>query len=169
MRSGLDAQVNFMTEMTRRTYDTIRKLSELHLNLAQQILQDGTEASRRLLSCRDPFQVVAAAATSAQPVTDHLRDYQQQLFSMFSGVQRELARSAETVAPQASGYALAMAQSMAEMAPGPDAFSAPRSDGRHDGMSDRRAEVRSEGHAERRGNSHTDPRGPAAGVHQPAG
>jgi phasin family protein len=113
IRSGLDAQVDFLTELTRRSYDAMRKLSELNLRFAQQVMQDLADTSRNILSCSDPLHMPAAAAKSAQPVSEHLRDYQRQLFSFLSGIQLELTRSAETFAPQASGYATAMADSMA--------------------------------------------------------
>ena len=113
MRSGLDAQVNFLTELTRRSYDAMRKLSELNLQFAQQVMQDIADTSRNILSCTDPLQVSAAAAKCAQPASEHLQNYQRQLFGVLSGVQLELTRSAETFAPQASRYATAMAESLA--------------------------------------------------------
>ncbi|MES2317306.1 MAG: phasin family protein [Pseudomonadota bacterium] len=113
MRSGLDAQLGFLTELTRRSYDSLRKLSELNLQFAQQIMQDVTDASRNMLSSSDPFQMTAAAARATQPATEHLRHYQQQLFGILSGTQLELARSAGQLAPQASRYTVAMAESMA--------------------------------------------------------
>ena len=113
IRSGLDAQVDFLTELTRRSYEAVRKLSELNLRFAQQAMQDLADASRNILSCTDPLQMPAAAVKSAQPVGEHLRDYQRQLFNFLSGAQLELTRSAETFAPQASRYATAMAESLA--------------------------------------------------------
>lgn len=112
IRSGLDAQLDFVTEFTRRSYDVMRKLSEMNLHFSQQMLQDATDASRNMLGCSNPVQMMAVAARLVPPATEHLRHYQQQLFAMLSGVQRELTREAETLAPQASRYATAMAQSL---------------------------------------------------------
>ena len=113
MRSGLDAQVSVMTEITRRSYDAVRKLSELNLQYSQQLMEDGAAAARTLVGCSDPFQLAAAAARAGQPAIDHLRQYQQQLLGMLTGAQLELSRSAGALMPQASRYASAMAQSMA--------------------------------------------------------
>jgi phasin family protein len=113
MRSGLDAQVNFMTELTRRSYDSVRKLSELNLHFAQQLMQDSVAATRQVLACSDPMQLAATMANAAQPAVDHLRSYQQQLVGMVTGVQVELTRTAESFMPQGSRYAAAMAHSLA--------------------------------------------------------
>jgi phasin family protein len=113
MRLGLDAQVSFMTELTHRTYDAVRKLSELNMHFAQQLMQDSVDATRQLMTCSDPFQLAAVAANAAQPATQHLRSYQQQLVGMMTGVQVEMTRSAESLMPQGSRYTAAMVQSMA--------------------------------------------------------
>jgi phasin family protein len=113
MRSGIDAQVNFMTELTRRTYDSVRKLSELNLHFAQLLVQDSVTATRQVLACSDPLQMAATVANAAQPAAEHLRSYQQQLVGMISGAQVELTRNAESMMPQASRYSAALAQTLA--------------------------------------------------------
>jgi phasin family protein len=113
MQSGLEAQVGFITEVTRRSYDAMRKLNELNLQFVQQAMQDAAEASRSMLACTDPFQLAAAAAKASQPATEHLRHYQQQLFNMFSGAQFELARQTQTLMPQNTSLAGTIAHSLA--------------------------------------------------------
>ena len=113
MRSGIDAQVNFMTELTRHSYDAVRKLSELNLHFAQQLMQDSVAATRQVLACSDPLQMPSTIASAAQPAAQHLRSYQQQLIGMLTGAQVELIRNTESLMPQGSRYAAAMAQTMA--------------------------------------------------------
>ena len=112
MRSGIDAQVSFMTELTRRTYDSVRKLSELNLHFAQLLMQDSVSATRQVLACSDPLQMASTMANAAQPAADHLRSYQQQLIGMLTGAQVELTRGAEAFMPEGVRYASAMAQTM---------------------------------------------------------
>ena len=85
MRSGLEAQASFMNELTRHTFDTVRKVSELNINLVQQLMQDSVSVSGQMISCSDPFQVALAGAAAAQPVAEHLQQYQQQLAGVFTG------------------------------------------------------------------------------------
>ena len=113
MRSGLDAQVNFMTELTRRSYDSVRRLSELNLHFAQLLMQDSVAATRQVLACSDPMQMATTVANASQPIANHLRGYQQQLTGMLTGAQVELTRQAETLMPQARNYTAAMVQSLA--------------------------------------------------------
>lgn len=113
MRSGLDAQFSFLTEFARRSCDAMRKLSELNLQFAQQVMQDSADLSRNMLNCTDVFELAAAAAKASEPASEHLRQYQRQLIGVLSGVQMELTRSAEAFAPEAGRYASAMADSMA--------------------------------------------------------
>ena len=90
----------------------MRKLSELNMHLAQQMIEDSMNLSRSMLSCSDPFQMTSTAMNQIQPATEHLRTYQQQLMGVLSGAQAELQRSAETHIPEASRSASAMADEM---------------------------------------------------------
>jgi len=113
VQSHLETQVNFMTELARKSYDAIRKLSELNLQLAQQLMEDSANASRQMMSSRDPFQMSSVAFTQLQPVTEHLRGYQRQLMGVLAGAQVELTRTAETHIPDASRSAAAAAEEVA--------------------------------------------------------
>lgn len=125
MRSGLDAQVSFISEFARRSYHTVRKLSELNLHFAQQIVQDSFDASQQLLSCTDPFQIAATSASAAQPAMHHVRAYQQQLIGLLTGAQRELTRTAGSGIQEASRSSYDAAQELArQSAQAGDAFSA---------------------------------------------
>lgn len=116
MRSHLENQVNFMTELTHKSYDAVRRLSEIHLHLMQQSIEDAMNVSRELLACTDPFQFSQVAVRQMQPLTEHLRSYQQQLMGVISGAQVDLTRTAETHIPQTSRSANAMAEEMARNA-----------------------------------------------------
>lgn len=120
MQSGMQAQVNFLTELTSRTYGSLRRLSELNLHLAQQLVQDSADATRQMAACTDAFQLAAAAARAVQPLMHHLHAYQQQLAGMLSGAQVELARGAQSMVPEGARYAAAaMLQGTAREADSP--------------------------------------------------
>ena len=114
MRSGIEAQFNFLTELTRKTFDSTRKLGELNLHFTQHVMRDGAEAARQLVSCRNPFQFAAVAAGATQPVMQHLQRYQQQLAGMVTGAQLDLTRGAEAFMPEGARHAAAaLVQSVA--------------------------------------------------------
>jgi phasin family protein len=112
LRSHLETQVNFMTELTQKTYDSVRKLSELNMQLAQQMIEDTMNMGRSMMSCSDPFQMTSAAMNQIQPATEHLRSYQQQLMGVLAGVQTELTRTAESRMSEATRSASMMADEM---------------------------------------------------------
>lgn len=94
LKSQLEAQVNIMTELSQKTYDALRKLMELNMRAAQQAIEDSIETSRQLMSCTDPMQLAGTAIKQLQPMTERVRDYQQQLMGVLSGAQIEAARAA---------------------------------------------------------------------------
>jgi hypothetical protein len=104
LASQFETQVNFMTELTHRTYDLVRKLSEINMHLAQQMIEDGMKASRELMSSSDPFHFATAAMNQIPPLAEHLRNYQQQLMSVMSGAQADLTRTAD--AQRAAMYSI---------------------------------------------------------------
>lgn len=73
MRSGVHAQLYVMTQFTRRSYDAMRKLRELNLHFAQQMLQEATDVSRNMLGCSYPVQMAAVDARLVQPTSKNLR------------------------------------------------------------------------------------------------
>ena len=127
MRSGIEAQVDFLTELTRKTFDSARQLGELNLHFAQQVMQVSAETTRQLVSCRDPLQFVSIAANASQPALQHLQSYQQQLTGMLTGAQLDLTRGAEALMPEHLRHAAAaMMQNMSRQMPsGGNALGAP--------------------------------------------
>ncbi|WP_167759781.1 phasin family protein [Massilia horti] len=116
LRGHLESQVNFLSELTQKTYDSMRKLSELNMHLAQQMIEDSMNMGRSMMQCSDPFQMTSTAMNGLQPATEHLRTYQQQLMGVLAGAQVDLTRSAETSISEASRSASAMADQMVRSA-----------------------------------------------------
>lgn len=112
LRSHMESQVNFLTELSSKTYDSMRRVSELNMHLAQQMIEDSMNMGRELMHCSDPFQMTSTAIHQLQPCTEHLRDYQRELMGVLSGAQAEIARAAEARIPEASRSASAMADEM---------------------------------------------------------
>jgi phasin family protein len=112
LRANLETQVNFMTEMTQKTYDSVRRLSELNMQMAQTLIEDTMNISRSMMQCSDPFQMTSAAMNQIQPAAEHLRSYQQQVMGLLAGAQVDLSRSAESRMSEATRSASAMADEM---------------------------------------------------------
>jgi phasin family protein len=109
LKSHLETQVNFLTELSQKAFDSVRKLTELNMHLSRQLMDDWINLNRAVLQCPDQFQMTAAAMNQLQPVAEHLRSYQQQLMGLLASAQIDLARSAETYVPETTRSARAMA------------------------------------------------------------
>jgi phasin family protein len=124
LRSHLEHQVNFFTELSHKSYDTLRRLSELNLRLAQQLVEDSVDTGRDLMNAMHPFQYGPIALRHAEPVAQHLRSYQQALFGVLAGAQSGLAQTARERMPEAGRSAAAAAEEFARRgADAADAFS----------------------------------------------
>jgi phasin family protein len=108
----MDAQISFMTELSRKTYDSLRKISEINLHLAQQLIEDSVSAGCQLMQCTNPTQFAALAVNQVEPVSKHLRSYQEHLMGVLAGVQVELTRVTEQQLPDTGRSATVAAQEM---------------------------------------------------------
>ena len=109
LKSHLEAQLNFATELSRKMFDTAQQMSALHLRLAQDLFQDWSSASQQLLCARDTGEFMSLAAGQFLPGGDKLRQYQQQLGNLVASANVEMNRAAETHLPVASRTAVAFA------------------------------------------------------------
>ncbi|MCM2569170.1 phasin family protein [Janthinobacterium kumbetense] len=109
LKSHLEAQCNFATELSRKLVDTAQQLSELHLRLAQDLLQEWSSASQQLLCARDTGEFMSLAAAQLQPSSNKLQQYQQQLGNLVANANVEMNRTAENHLPEARRTAVAFA------------------------------------------------------------
>lgn len=116
LRSHLENQVNFFTEFTHKSYDTLRRLSQINLRLTQQLLEDSVDTGRAMINSPDPFQAGAAAMRQFEPVARHVQTYQEELMRVLTGAQSEFVRTAEQNMPEAQRGALAAADEFARNA-----------------------------------------------------
>ena len=109
LKSHLETQCNFATELSRKLFDTAQQLGELHLRLAQDLLQEWNSASQQLLYARDIGEDLSLATARLQPAGEALRQYQQQLGNLAAHANVEMNRTAENHLPEASRTAVAFA------------------------------------------------------------
>jgi phasin family protein len=112
LKSHLETQLNFVTELSQKGFDATRQVSDLNLQLARQMVDAWTSLGRALLQAAGPAQMMSATVSGIQPAAEQLRNYQQQLMALLARTQADLARSAQTNIPEASRSASAMANEM---------------------------------------------------------
>ncbi|MES3023415.1 MAG: phasin family protein [Pseudomonadota bacterium] len=129
MRSQMESQLNFMSELTATSVDSLRKLSELNMHWTQQFVEGAFNASRQLLACSDAFQVGSTMMNQIQPATDRLRHYQEQFMNVLAGAQIDLTRAAEHHMPEAGLSAAALAAALLQQGAGGAESAPPRREG----------------------------------------
>jgi phasin family protein len=113
LQQHMDAQVRLMTELTNRVVDSVQRVADLNMRFTKQYLQDLMNASKHMMSANDPVELGSAAVACCMPVSEHARDYSQQLINTLAGAQVELTRTAEQHVPEASRTATAVADEVA--------------------------------------------------------
>lgn len=116
LKSHLDSQMGFFTDLTRKMFDTAQRFNEMNLQLVQELVQDIGNTNSQLIQARDLTEFASAATTQAHPTTEKLRNYQQQLTSLVANANVELTKTAETHMPEASRTAAAVADELVKRA-----------------------------------------------------
>jgi hypothetical protein len=118
LRSHFESQANFMNEFSQKILDRMRQVSEMNLRLARQEIEGTLYASREIMGCGDPMQMVQAAMRQIPPAAERLRSYQQHLLSVLSGGQdgQTSLGAAEARLPAASRSASEVADEVLQRA-----------------------------------------------------
>ena len=112
LQAHLDARLDFVTELSRKMFDTALRVNELNTRLAQELLEEAASANQRILTARGGSEAMSAVASQVQPGTDRLRQYQQKLSHLMADANVEMNRTAETHLPEASRTAVAFADEL---------------------------------------------------------
>ncbi|KAB8042788.1 phasin family protein [Janthinobacterium aquaticum] len=112
LKSHLEAQCQFMADLSRKMLDTAQGLNALNMRLAQDLIAEMTAANQRLLAAGDTAQMLSLTASHPQPGIDKLRDYQQQLSELLAGASRDIHSTAEAHLPATQCTAAAFADEL---------------------------------------------------------
>lgn len=109
VRSHLDAQTAFLNELSKTVSHAFQQMFQLNMQLGQTVLEQATVTVQRMMSADHPTDALSAAASRAQPATDMLRSYQQQLSQLAAATQVDLSRASEQHVQETSRTARALA------------------------------------------------------------
>ena len=51
LQAHLDARLDFVTELSRKMFDTALRVNELNMRLAQELLEEAASANQRTFAC----------------------------------------------------------------------------------------------------------------------
>lgn len=113
VRSHLDAQIAFLNELSQTMSRSLQQVFQLNMQIGQTLIEEASGTAQRMLTTERPDDALAAVSSGAQPATDKLRAYKQQLAQLAATTQVDLARVTEQHAQQASRTARALADEVA--------------------------------------------------------
>ncbi|MDC8760124.1 phasin family protein [Janthinobacterium fluminis] len=112
IKSHMEVQLAFLTDLSRKAFDTAQRVSELNLRLTQELLEEMTSANHQMMTARDAGEFASAASTQLHPAMEKLRSYQQRLFNLMASANADITKTAEFHIPEASRTATAVADEM---------------------------------------------------------
>jgi len=109
VRAHIEAQSAFMNELSQTVSRAFQQVFQLNMQLGQTLIEEATGTAQRMLTADRPADALSAAASRAQPATDRLRSYQQQLSQLAATTQVDLTRASEQHVQETSRTARALA------------------------------------------------------------
>lgn len=113
VRSHMDAQTNFINDMSKSIFRSFQQMCELNIQLAQTMLEETALAGKQLLTANRQADILNAASARAQPASDKLRAYGQHITRIAADTQVDLARVAEQHVPHTTRTARDLASEVA--------------------------------------------------------
>ena len=112
IKSYMEVQVAFLTDVSRKMFDAAQSITELNLRLAKELLADMTVANSRLMQSGSANEFTSAATRQLQPGAQRWHNYQQQLSTLVANTSAEMSKVAQTHLPEARRTATAVAEEM---------------------------------------------------------
>jgi phasin family protein len=114
-KTHMEAQLSFFNDISKSLFRTVQQYSDLNIQLAQTLLEEGALTSQQMLTAHRPTEVVAAAAAHAQPAAEKLRAYQQHISRIAADTHVEMAKVAEEHVSETSRTARELADEVARV------------------------------------------------------
>jgi phasin family protein len=116
-RNNLESQLAMFTELTNKTFESVRKLVSLNLTAAKASLQESTVTAKQLMAAKDPQEFFSLTAAQAQPNIGKALAYSRHLANIASGTQAEFAKAAEAQIVEVNRNVTRLIEDVAKNAP----------------------------------------------------
>jgi phasin family protein len=100
VKSQIDAQFDFFSDLSRKMFDGVRKMNELNVQVATTVFEESLASTRQLLSSADRNEALSIVAGQAQPNAEKIRAYQQHVNNILAETQASAAQTLESHIPK---------------------------------------------------------------------
>lgn len=115
-RMQIDAQLSFMSDLSRRVFDSMQKINELNVQVAATLMEESLSNTRQLMSAANPTEALSIIAGQSQPAAEKIRAYQQHVQNIFAETQAGMAKTLESHVPESARTAEAMVREVEQRA-----------------------------------------------------
>lgn len=116
-KAHFEGQLALLNTLTAKAFEGVEKVIELNLNAAKVSLEESSDATKQLLSAKDPQEFLTISAAQAKPNVDKAAAYGRHLAGIASGTQAEIGRAAEAQVAETSRRINAMLDEVGKNAP----------------------------------------------------
>ncbi|WP_211452446.1 TIGR01841 family phasin [Collimonas antrihumi] len=116
-KAHFEAQLALLNTLTAKTFEGVEKVIELNLNAAKSSMGESGEATKQLLSAKDPQEFLNISAAQAKPQAEKAAAYGRHLAGIASGTQAEYTRAAEAQVAETSRRINALIEEVSKNAP----------------------------------------------------
>jgi phasin family protein len=110
LKSHLDSQFSFMTDLSKKMFEGVQRLSQLNVQVAQTIMEESINNAQQLAQTTSPTEMLSIVASQVQPAAEKVRAYEQHVRAISAGVHVELSKTAEQHVPETARTASAVAE-----------------------------------------------------------
>lgn len=100
VESHVNAQLSFFNDISQTLFQSFQKIGQLNLQLAQSLMEEGTQTGREIAAARKAEELMAATTSQAAPTAERLRAYRHSLTELTSQAQAALSDVAEQHVPE---------------------------------------------------------------------
>lgn len=114
--SQVNAQVNFMMEVSQKMIDATQQLSALNIQVAKAVLEEAANNTRQVMSANNQGEGFSAVSNQTQPALEKVRAYQQHVQRIVTDAQADVAKSIQAYVPEVTRATQEVVQSVAKRA-----------------------------------------------------
>jgi phasin family protein len=103
--------------LTNKLFESFEKVTELNVQVLKQTLAEGQDNARKVLSIKDPQELLALQAQVLQPAGEKALAYSRHVYEIGTGLQAEIAKVAEAQYEEQNKKVQALVENVAKNAP----------------------------------------------------
>jgi hypothetical protein len=112
----IQGQCSLFADVCKQLVESTKIMNELNTQTAQDWVERSVEINQKMLNAKSPYDLFSVSMAQYAPIADTMRAYQQNVMSMVTGTQIELAKTAGSTVSEASDSAAAGAEEAAHQA-----------------------------------------------------